>query len=565
MAGRLYRICIFMQQRRTNLLLILLVITPLALLTWLGTYLIRDASRSTDAAMQAVLAERLAVADHQLVDDLRRFTDQLDQLAATAELPSVEVAKMLGAHIWVTETWFITTSGALLKVTAKEGLTPGEGADAATRSRILRQILGGPVARFSSSEQPFLPVVKIPVQQQSVDRSRQAMWMTFARTDNYHLEGFAHREPDASFPSGWHVTDGDFIYWRQTARGDVICARLDSQKLRQALYSRLPPPGLPDYPGRLILSTVTGIPLHTAGSKMPGSGGKPVALHECSAPLTQWMLGYAPASKEFPKPYLFPILLGVGSGCLLVMALAWTFFRENARELRLAQQRVSFVNQISHELKTPLTNIQLYTEMASHRIEDSGDAIAQRHLRVVETETARLNRLIQNVLNYARQQRDRLSVQPKPIVLDEVVGRAVGNWRMLLENKGFVVQAQLHGPPVVYADADALEQILGNLLSNVDKYAAHGKWVSIRTGTAEDGKAEITVEDRGPGIPAGKRRMVFEPFERLRSDVNEGVSGTGIGLTISRELAELHGGSLEVCSSYKDGARFILTLPVQPL
>jgi two-component system osmolarity sensor histidine kinase EnvZ len=74
----------------------------------------------------------------------------------------------------------------------------------------------------------------------------------------------------------------------------------------------------------------------------------------------------------------------------------------------------------------------------------------------------------------------------------------------------------------------------------------------------------IIVEDRGPGIPAGKRRTVFEPFERLRSDLNEGVSGTGIGLTISRELAQLHGGKLAVCPQYRDGSRFILTLPNQP-
>ncbi len=153
-----------------------------------------------------------------------------------------------------------------------------------------------------------------------------------------------------------------------------------------------------------------------------------------------------------------------------MLALAWTFFRENARELRLAQQRVSFVNQISHELKTPLTNISLYTEMAGSRVEERGDTIAQRHLRVVETETAQLDRLIQNVLNYARQQRDKLTVQPRPIVLDEVISRAVGNWRLLLEGKRFIVETSLHGPAEMKADSDAIEQIIGNLLSNVDQF-----------------------------------------------------------------------------------------------
>ena len=563
MGTKPYRNGTIMQQRRTNLLFILLVITPLALLTWLGTYLIRDAARSTDAAMQAVLTERLAVADRQLVDDLRRFTDQLDQMTVTPNLISQEIAKILSTHLWVTETWVVTQDGNVSARVQKTEQSLADGADAMTRSQILRSTVDARIVNKLGAFEPFYTLSK-PDLRENPDWSRQAAWKTFVRADNYHLNGLVRLEKEVGFLSGWHVTDGDFIYWRETAEGELICARMDSQPLRRALFSRLPPPGLESYAGRLMLTTASGIPLHTAGRLLSGSGATPSAKRECSAPLTQWVLSYSPASLEFPKPYLFPILLGVGSGCILVVALAWTFFRENARELRLAQQRVSFVNQISHELKTPLTNIQLYTEMAAHRLEDSGDAVAQRQLKVVETETARLNRLIQNVLNYARQQRDKLSVQKKTIILDDVVKRAVGNWQTLLESKGFKVDMKLQGPPTMKADADALEQILGNLLSNVDKYAMHGKWVSIRTETTGS-TARIIVEDRGPGIPSGKRRAVFEPFERLRSDLNEGVSGTGIGLTISRELAELHGGSLDVCTLYKDGAKFILTLPVQPL
>lgn len=547
-----------MQQRRTTLLLVLLVITPLALLTWLGTYLIRDAARSTDAAMQAVLTERLAAAAHYLSGDFRRFTDMLDRMNLAAKWE--DGSQQVGEHPWVVEVWTSSRSGMVTKLFEKPGQHPGEGADAQSRSRALLDVLNLPKIWLADPGQPFHQLGRA---QMALDRSRKSAWLTFARTDPYH-QGFGSEPAPPSATSGWHVTDGDFIYWRQQADGGISCARFDSKLLRSALYERLPPPGFENCPGRLVLATESGIALHSAGRMLPGSKDSPLATRPGSAPFTQWVLGYSPASAEFPKPYLFPILLGVGSGSLLVLALAWTFFRENAREFRLAQQRVSFVNQISHELKTPLTNIQLYTEMAASRIEDGGDSIAQRHLRVVETETARLSRLIQNVLNYARQQRDKLGIQLKPTVLDEVVTRAVGNWRALLESKGFHVHTSLNGPPQMKADADALEQILGNLLSNVDKYAAHGKWVSICTETAGS-TARVIVEDRGPGIPGGKRRMVFEPFERLRSDLNEGVSGTGIGLTISRELADLHGGSLEVCSLYKDGARFILTLPVHPV
>ncbi len=552
-----------MQPRRSNLLLILLVITPVALLTWLGTYLIRDAARSTDGAQQAVLEERLLVADNQLLHDLRQFTDYLDSVAITPGTTAQKAAEQLAQHPWVGETWSADAQGQVVIAADKKTLAPLTDALASPRSAALRERLqsSGITRPYISIEsQPFALLGSSP--EATKLHGTNAIWQTAVKSENYHLNTAVGHALSESFPSGWHVTEGDFIYWRLVS-DQLICARIDGHLLGEALFKRLPIQGMDTYPGRLTLNTLSNIPLHEWGTKKFGSLNNPLAWKRCSAPLTQWELAYTPASTEFPKPYLFPILLGVGSGCILVLALAWTFFRENARELRLAQQRVSFVNQISHELKTPLTNIRLYTEMAASRVEESGDTIAQRQLRVVETETARLDRLIQNVLNYARQQRDKLTVQPRPIVLDEVISRAVGNWRLLLEGKGFTVETSLNGPAEMKADSDAIEQIIGNLLSNVDKYSNYGKWVAIRSET--DGKeARIIVEDRGPGIPQGKRRTVFEPFERLRADLNEGVSGTGIGLTISRELADLHGGSLEVCPTYRDGACFILTLPISP-
>lgn len=553
-----------LQPRRSSITLTLLVITPVALLAWLGTYLIRDAARSPDNAREAILAERLFVANHQLLHDLRQFTDEMDNLGSAPGSSLTDVSAQVGAHRWVDEVWISDPVGQVTITTAKNTLNPVPEALAAPRATALKEQLktsGITGPDFSTETQPFTLIGSAP--DPLAPKPRKAIWQTAVKSTHYHLSGLQSAKSRA-FASGWHVTDGDFIYWRLL--GDqLLCARVDSQQLSAALFARLPIPGMENYPGKLTLATITGIPLHHWGRALQGAESPPVATVLCSAPLTQWELAYTPAYSEFPKPYLFPILLGVGSGCLLVGALAWTFFRENAREIRVAQQRVSFVNQISHELKTPLTNIRLYAEMASQRIEQAGDTIGRRHLSVVETEVARLDRLIQNVLNYARQQRDKLIVQPRPISLDHVVERAVKHWRLLLERKGFELETHLLGPNEMSADPDAIEQILGNLISNVDKYAKYGKWICIRTEQEpEKGIARLIVEDRGPGIPTSKRCAVFEPFERLRSDLDEGVSGTGIGLTISRELAELHGGSLEVCPNYKEGARFILTLPLQP-
>lgn len=550
-----------MQHRRSTILFITLVILPLALLAWLGTYLVRDAEKRTDASMQAVLAERLSSADHHLLHDMRQLTDRLDHYGGMSAGSARLMAQRLATHPWVAETWSRETgeSKGPEIFPGQAPYQPGAGFKAEERIQAIATATSdtGDLPQFG----PMMDEGGPPFQRIQF-ASYGASWMTYLKMHGYHIDDRPHADALMSW-SGWHVGDSMFIYWHRSANGGLVCALMNPQSLMRALFLRLPQPGLAAPPGRMMLTTVKGISLHRWGKGLPGSLNVPASHRACSEPLSQWELSYTPADEEFPKPYLFPIVLGVGSGIMLVLVVGWLYFHESASEMRVAQQRVTFVNQISHELKTPLTNIRLYAEMASHRAESTGDAIAKRQLGVVEAETSRLDRLIQNVLNYARQQRDKLTIQPKEVVVDEVVGRTVEFWKPLLQKKGFETSVTLNGPPMVNADPDAIEQILGNLISNVDKYGNSGKWIGIRT-EFDARNTRIIVEDRGPGIPTGKRRAVFEPFERLRSDLTEGVSGTGIGLTISRELAQLHGGSLVVCPNYKDGARFILTLPNPP-
>ncbi|MCB1277968.1 HAMP domain-containing sensor histidine kinase [Prosthecobacter sp.] len=557
-----------MLHRRSTVLFIILVILPLALLAWLGTYLVRDAEKRTDASMQAILAERLSSADQHLLHDMRQLTDRLDSWGGQSVGSARLMAQRLAAHPWVAEAW--STQSPSKPVETFEGKAvyqPGQGFSSKERVGAILDSTQNPerIPQFISAQEdggPPFQRIYIPGSFLS-PRQMTSEWMTYLKMSGYHIDDQPAQSGTLQSWSGWHVGDSIFIYWHRFADGSLSCALMNPQKLMNALYQRLPPPGLAIPPGRMMLTTVKGIPLHEWGKKLPGSEDPPAAHRACSEPLSQWEMAYTPADEEFPKPYLFPILLGVSSGIVLVFVVGWLYFHESASEIRVAQQRVTFVNQISHELKTPLTNIRLYAEMAAHRAESQGDSIAKRQLGVVEAETARLDRLIQNVLNYARQQRDKLTIQTKPIALDENVSRIVDFWKPLLENKGFEIVSSFHGPATVMADPDAIEQILGNLISNVDKYGNAGKWIAIRT-EHDAQSTRVIVEDRGPGIPSGKRRTIFEPFERLRSDLAEGVSGTGIGLTISRELAQLHGGSLAVCPNYRDGARFILTLPNQP-
>jgi signal transduction histidine kinase len=225
--------------------------------------------------------------------------------------------------------------------------------------------------------------------------------------------------------------------------------------------------------------------------------------------------------------------------------------------VREAAKRVTFVNQVSHELKTPLTNIRMYAELLGDQV-DEEDQQQVQYLDVIVSESQRLSRLIANVLSFARKQRRGLAVRPAPGHVDSAIETVIDQFRPGLEAAGFKIELDLDAGGKARLDADAVGQVLGNLLSNVEKYAAAGQWVAIAS-RRRGGTVEITVADRGPGIPRPSRQKVFQPFFRLSSKLADGVSGTGIGLSISRDLARLHGGDL-VLEQGGDGARFKVTI-----
>jgi signal transduction histidine kinase len=240
-------------------------------------------------------------------------------------------------------------------------------------------------------------------------------------------------------------------------------------------------------------------------------------------------------------------LVGGLAGLALALATgAWLIWRARTRESRLAAQRVSFVNQVSHELKTPLTSIRMYAELlkSAHEDADLSDAEpASRHLAVITRESDRLSRLIKNVLTFARGQENRLAVSPRMVVPDEVVEATLATHRPALLQAKIALESDLAAKSVIAVDPDALEQILSNLLSNVEKYAKSGGWVKVST-RLESERLVLRVADRGPGVPPAQRELVFEPFWRASDKLTDGVTGTGIGLDIARRLARLHGGDL---------------------
>ena len=237
------------------------------------------------------------------------------------------------------------------------------------------------------------------------------------------------------------------------------------------------------------------------------------------------------------------ILLGASGFSLALLLLGVLISVNIHRQLRLAQQQVSFVNQVSHELRTPLTNIRMYTDLTLHGLEahrDLGIDNELDRLAVIQHETNRLGTLIENVLTFAR------SGKPRPlrttridnieVLIDGVLAAfqpQLTECKMVVERTGEKVQP-------IQLDREAFEQIMVNLISNAIKYAAAGGWLRIQT-SCESEYLQVLVVDNGPGIAPRLRRRIFEPFVR-GSNRLEDPAGTGIGLSIARQLARQHGG-----------------------
>ena len=241
---------------------------------------------------------------------------------------------------------------------------------------------------------------------------------------------------------------------------------------------------------------------------------------------------------------------------LIVVLLALIFTRKIHAIYASSFSTGNLVNQVSHELKTPLTNIRMYADLLESKIPED-ESQSRNYLKVITNESRRLTRLISNVLTFAQSQRQEIRLHKTANIPDQVIRETIAHFRPALENRNFQIKLDLNAEQEVQIDGDILEQILGNIFGNVEKYAAEGQFLAVSS-RQQEGRLEITIADHGPGIPVNQRETIFKPSTASATN-SDGVSGTGIGLSIVRELACLHGGDISLMPTEK-GATFQLTL-----
>ena len=251
---------------------------------------------------------------------------------------------------------------------------------------------------------------------------------------------------------------------------------------------------------------------------------------------------------------------------LLVLSVtafgAYLVWRDVRRELRIAEMRSRFVSAVSHELKTPLTAIRMFAEtLQMGRAADP--KVQAEYLETIVDESERLTRLLNNVLDFSKIERGQKAYRREPTCLSEIVESSARAMRYPLQQQQFGLDVQIEdGMPPARVDRDAIEQAILNLLANAMKYSGESRDIELRL-SRDNSFAVIGVADRGVGIEPDQKARIFEQFYRVPTKRNEGIPGTGLGLTLVRHVAEGHGGHVTVQSVPGQGSTFTIHLPLE--
>lgn len=250
------------------------------------------------------------------------------------------------------------------------------------------------------------------------------------------------------------------------------------------------------------------------------------------------------------------LVAAVAAGSLLIM-------RSVNYEMQIASRKTDFVSNVSHELKTPLTSIRMFSELLENS--ESFDAEqTQKYSSVISKESARLTRLINRLLDFSRLDRGEMKLTFENVDLGDLVRETVDNYRHQIEAEGLEVEVDIlpDVSVIVDADRDALSQVLLNLLTNAEKYAASGREVNVRLERPHEGKVALLVQDRGPGISKLHQRRIFEKFYRADESISSGIEGSGIGLALCHQIVEKHEGQIRYSRRDGGGSCFAIELPV---
>jgi signal transduction histidine kinase len=351
------------------------------------------------------------------------------------------------------------------------------------------------------------------------------------------------------------------LFWKKDpSRGFIGCV-IDGESLRGRLVGLLPNIFTPVR--ILTILDENGRPLVTPDDSESRDWRRPLVAREISEKLPRWEVAAYLSSPDAvaSRANLTALILWILVAFLFVaIASGGTYILNTLRsEMLLARQKTTFVANVSHELKTPLTSIRMFAEMLKQRRQPDPEK-QEKYLDLMVSETERLTRLINNVLDFARMERGERKYEKRRLDAALLCEALVEGQRVRLEHNGFEVGFQNDlGEAFIEGDEEALKQALLNLLSNAEKYCGEVKKIEVDiSGTPES--VLVNVKDRGIGVSPREAKKIFEEFYRADDSPTAKVRGSGLGLPIALRIVRDHGGDIHYFPRDGGGSVFQIRL-----
>jgi signal transduction histidine kinase len=555
------------------LLIIGIVLLPLSLLTWAAIRLAKQENDLSKQRLQGLIGQRVDDLNGLLKRHFEELAGDIRRVTAIDQLNPEELRELARNNPRLAQLFVVDLQGLLIYPNPQEPLGVNE-------SNFLVK-----TSRMFANRELFAKEAGLKANQETKPKIDPSLVSSISQPLN---------QTDDSV-DGWQIWFWDqgqqLIYWQRRPSGIVVGAVLERARWIADLIDQLPDSyessllGLDPVDStslskvkisptfRLINFENENVYQWSQAKSSTDEPLEPIAEVAVVPPLGSWrILALLPSDQlrdASSKATSLGLLLGIVGTGLFLATLATLLLRGYQRDLKEAAKQVSFVNQVSHELKTPLTNIRLYTELLERDLESfqelptsslAAGSPPSKKLNVILSEIDRLSRLINNVLSFAKHQRKVLQPELQTVSVHLIVQKIVEAFRPSLEALKVSIEVDNPESPPRLLDPDFVEQILGNLINNIEKYASDGGSMGIRVSSDTD-FVEIQVSDRGPGIEVRHRERIFQPFERLSHRLQH-AAGTGIGLTIARQLARLHGGELSLVETPEQtaGCTFLLRI-----
>ncbi len=224
------------------------------------------------------------------------------------------------------------------------------------------------------------------------------------------------------------------------------------------------------------------------------------------------------------------------------------------RQKRLSEMQKDFINNMTHEFKTPISTIRISAEVFMKSPEIAGNPRLQQYATIIQEQNQRLNNQVEKVLQLARIERDNFKLNLEELDLHAVVNGILQSFRIQVEKQGGTLTCMLNASSsIVKADKLHLTNILHNIVDNAIKYCVDVPHVSIRTVNAANGKLLLTIEDAGVGIPKEHLSRIFEKFFRVPTGDVHNVKGFGLGLFYTKNICDAHGWKISIDSELNKG------------